>query len=222
MNLLDILFPRRCVSCRKVGSYFCKNCLQQIEYITHPICPVCARPAISGITHPRCLTAFSLDGMYAVAHYQGPIRNAIHLLKYKFVSDLVESLISLIVTHYPDTLPKLDYLTFVPLHPRREKFRGFNQSMILAQRLSKKLNIPFKNNILKRVKKTKPQVELKREERRTNLRGAFSCVNKEDVKGKIIGLVDDVATTRSTLSECAKVLKRNGAQIVWGVVLAHG
>lgn len=222
MHVLDLFFPRRCVSCGKVGSYFCQHCLSQIEFITHSICPVCTKPAIDGITHPRCQTPWGLNGMYAMAYYEGPIRKAIHLLKYRFVSDLVESLVSLLVNYYPKNLPQFDFLTFVPLHPKREKFRGFNQSALLTQILGKKLNIPTREKILKRIRFTKPQVELKGKVRRTNLHGAFACSKESNAAGKTIGLIDDVATTGSTLFECAKLLKRAGAKSVWGIVLAHG
>ncbi len=222
MNFLDFLFPRRCVSCKRIGDYFCLKCLSKIEFITRPICPTCGRLSIGGMTHPRCRTAYGIDGLFALACYKGPIREAIHLLKYKFVRDIGEALISLFISCYPQTLPQFDLLVPVPLHKKREKERGFNQSLLLAELIGKSLSIPVKDNILARTRLTKPQVNLNVEERKVNLRAAFDCQVKADIREKIVGLVDDVATTRSTLIECAKVLKRNGVKKVWGLVLAHG
>lgn len=222
MRITDLLFPRRCVGCGKLGDYFCNKCLPQIEFITRPICPICIYPAIDGATHPTCLTPYALDGMYAVARYRGPMRKAISILKYKFVSDLASTLVDLFFLKFPKYLPSFDLFAPVPLHPWRERTRGFNQSALLAKSLGEKLNISVETNVLKRIRNTSPQVKLKGKKRRSNLQGAFVFHKASDISGKTIGLVDDVATTRSTLLECAKVLKRNGAKCVWGIVLAHG
>jgi ComF family protein len=185
------------------------------------ICPICAKPSIDGFTHPRCRTSFGLGGMYAACHYKGPIKDAIHLLKYRFVSDLVDSLTDVYIKYYPKNLYKLDCLVPVPLHKKREKERGFNQSVLLAKSLSKKLNLPVLN-ILIRTRYTKPQVDLTGKDRRSNLQNVFLPLADAKVREKSIGLVDDVATTRTTLLECAKVLKKQGAESVIGLVLAHG
>ncbi len=221
MSILDLLFPRRCVSCGKIGKYFCNCCYKKIEFIDKQICPVCAKPSIDGFTHPRCRTSLGLGGMYAACHYQGPIKDAVHLLKYKFVSDLVDSLTNIFIKYYPRDLYQIDLLVPVPLHKKRERQRGFNQSLLLAKRLSQKLDIPV-SMLLARKRHTTPQVELSGKNRRSNLQNAFSCLDASAIKGKIIGLIDDVATTRTTLLECAKVLKKQGAKDVFGLVLAHG
>lgn len=222
MNILDFLFPRRCVSCGKIGKYFCSNCYKKIEFIGRQICPVCAKPSIDGFTHPRCRTSWGLDGMSATCHYKGPMKDAIHLLKYRFVSDLVDSLTDIFIKDYPKDLYRFDYLIPVPLHKKRERQRGFNQSLLLAKSLAKKLNIPVSTNVLARNRYTVPQVDLKGKDRHNNLEKAFSCISDDHIRGKSIGLVDDVATTRTTLMECAKELKKQGAKSVFGLVLAHG
>lgn len=224
MNLLDLLFPRRCVTCGKVGKYICDKCTPIIRMIgaEERICPVCGKNAIDGMTHPRCRTIYGLDGMFAACHYKGPIKDAIHQLKYRFVSDLVSTLSKLFLDNYSKTLPKFDFLVPVPLHKKREKERGFNQSLLLAQIFAKELNISVSAGILKRVRYTKAQVDLKGKERRLNLQKAFICLDSGGISGKSVGLVDDVTTTRTTFIECARVLKRNGAGTVWGLALAHG
>lgn len=111
----------------------------------------------------------------------------------------------------------------VPLHPQREKRRGYNQAELLGRELSIRLNIKIAPRMLERSVKTKPQFELKKEERGKNIFGAFSVNLKfqKTLKGRRIILVDDISTTGSTLRECAKILKKSGAEKVLGITLAH-
>ncbi|MBI2617608.1 ComF family protein [Candidatus Gottesmanbacteria bacterium] len=222
MHILDLLFPPRCVGCGKIGNYFCKSCVAHIERISQQICPVCARPALDGRTHIRCLTSYGLDGMYAAVYFRGPIKKAIHLLKYQHVYDIVPSIIEMFDISFFSSLPPFDFLTPVPLHPSREKERGFNQSLLLAQGLGERIHVPVIPTSLERVENTKSQADLSLEDRKKNTRNAFIVGSKKELTGKCLGLVDDVGTTRATLSECAKVLKRNGVKIVWAIVVAHG
>ena len=222
MNFLDLIFPRRCVGCSQIGSYLCPSCISKIEYIEKPICPVCGKWAIDGATHPKCATRFTLDGLFAIAHFRGAVKDAIHLIKYRFVSDLIESISDLLISSWPKTLPVFDYLIPVPLYTNREKSRGFNQSSVLSHFLGKKLDIAVKEKILYRKINTTPQADLKLQERLKNLEDAFAIRDKTDLSGKKIALIDDVTTTRSTFLECAKPLKRSGAEAVWGIAIAHG
>ena len=109
----------------------------------------------------------------------------------------------------------------IPLSKSRERWRGFNQATLLANELSRFLKIPLLNNNLIKIKKTQPQVELKREQREENIKGAFKLKNPQKVRGKRIFLVDDVFTTGSTMEECARVLKKAGGKEVWGIVVAR-
>ncbi|OGG03949.1 hypothetical protein A2W14_05790 [Candidatus Gottesmanbacteria bacterium RBG_16_37_8] len=222
MPLLSLFFPRRCVSCGKIGRYFCKKCSRNISFINYLFCPVCRHPSMDGTTHARCRNRFSLDGLFVSANYRGPVKKALRLMKYQYVSDLTSELTDLLFTSAPSFLKNLDFLIPVPLHPKREKDRGFNQSFLIAKLLGKKLNIPVRKNLLQRIKATKPQFGLKVGERNLNIRGAFNLINPEVVRHKKIGLVDDVATTFFTLKECAKELKIAQAKSVWAIVLAHG
>ncbi len=234
MNLLDLIFPKRCVSCRKVGKYFCNNCTAKIKFITHQICPVCEKAAIDGATHPRCKTRYSIDGLTAFFHYEGPIRQAVKLVKYRFVSDLAKEFISLIpitslqsITHLPAQAGNLQPTTLIPipLHSSRQKFRGFNQAEVLGRLLAKRLNISVRPDILKRIKKTTAQVEMKdRKKRLVNMEKVFSIQQllTTNYQPPTILLFDDVFTTGATLRSAANILKRAGAKSVWGIVMAHG
>lgn len=223
MHLLDFIFPKRCVACGRFGKYICLSCRTKIDWITAPVCPVCAKNAICGFTHPFCRKKYTLDGLLAFCRFRGPVKSAIHLAKYSLVRDLLPELTSIIFPRYSPFLPKFDYLLPVPLHRQRERERGFNQSQIIALELARKLGSPLRNKLLIRNRYTRPQTAFTRKNRRKNLLGAFSySPDAEKLTGKSVALVDDVATTVSTLAECAKVLKRNGAFTVWGIVLAHG
>jgi len=109
----------------------------------------------------------------------------------------------------------------VPLHIRRERWRGFNQSQLIAEKLSDKFGIEIDCHGLKRVKHGKAQAKLSKSERWENIKGSFFW-EKESLSGRNIILIDDVVTTGATLNEAAKVLKENGAGEVWGLVVARG
>ena len=110
----------------------------------------------------------------------------------------------------------------VPLHRKRYNWRGFNQSFLLARSVGDKFGAAVREDILLRIRDTKPQSKTKsEEERRKNISGAFRCVRSEDVSDKNVILIDDVCTTSATLNECAKELKGAGAKNVWGLVVAR-
>ena len=148
---------------------------------------------------------------------------AIHELKYAQRSHLAGSLGALLASFAQNWIGGLKgYLIMpVPLHPRRLRARGFNQSLLLARGVASKTGAELDFLSLRRRKFTRPQTELSSEERKRNVRKAFEVVNPEAVKGRTILLVDDVATTGSTLNECAKALKRAGADSVLRGVAIH-
>lgn len=229
-TILDFLFPRRCVSCGKFGSYLCSNCLSQISFIKESVCPVCERSAIGGVTHPGCQTRYSLDGLTSVCVYDGPIKKAIKRLKYKpWISDLGETLASLIFTYLQENTSANQFLNTkptiipVPLHSSRERQRGFNQSALLGKLVAREFNLGFTPNLLIRTEKTRPQVELKGKDRLENIRDAFA-INKNSefrIHNSAILVIDDVWTTGATLRACTNVLKRAGASKVWALTLAR-
>lgn len=216
---IDSLFPRRCLGCGKWGQYFCPSCLKKKELLDQQICPVCQKPAILGKTHPDCQAKYSLDGLTSIFSYEGLIRKAITKLKYRFVTDLAEELIDLTIAHLRLPTRKPITLIPVPLHPRRKRWRGFNQAELLGEILAKKWGGEVRKDILIRQKHTKPQTKLKIKERRKNVQGVFA-LSKNRPPLRLI-LFDDVWTTGSTLKECGLVLKRNGTKFIWGLTLAR-
>ncbi len=114
----------------------------------------------------------------------------------------------------------VDYLVPIPLHPQRERERGFNQSELLAREIGAKLSIPVSPHGLRRIRHTMPQVTLGAEERKRNVAGAFRC-NSDALKGKSILLIDDVCTTGATMDAAAEAAWECGARHVWGLSLAR-
>jgi len=221
--LLDFLFPRRCLGCGQWGKYFCQNCLKKIKPTEKQICPVCEKPAISGKTHARCQRKCSLDGLTSIFLYENAIKEAITKLKYKFVTDLGKELINLAASRLPTQIHNAPILIPVPLHPRRQRWRGFNQAELLGRMLGEKLDWQVQADILLRHRHTKPQTELKGKERKENIKGAFRIKknSKFVIPNSRFIIFDDVWTTGSTLRECGSVLRRAKAKQVWGLTLAR-
>lgn len=227
--LFSLFFPRRCLGCGKTGGYFCSECLNLVSLDPERICPVCERPSIGGRTHPGCLTSTALDGLTSIFSYKGIIKKGIAKLKYRFVSDLASDLVELFLascgedkTFSDFCLEKQSVLVPIPLHPQRERWRGFNQSALLGKMIADNLNLDFVSSLLKRTKNTKPQIKLKEKERKENIKGAFLVSPNISISQSLnILLFDDVWTTGATLKEAGKVLKKGGAGKVWGLTIAR-
>lgn len=225
MSFLDVIFPKRCVGCGRIGRYFCSRCISALPLIAvnEAICPMCGGFAMGGRTHPRCRTRYGLDGLTSFFRYTGVIRRAIKSMKYRLVSDLAHDLVSIV----PEQMFRFWELSSgaiivpVPLHVTRERDRGFNQAEVIGRELGMVLHIPMQTDMLRRTKQTAPQVALSnREERLINMKGIFA-VTAGYKRAMNILLVDDVFTTGATLRSAAATLKRAGTHTVWGVTLAR-
>lgn len=147
------------------------------------------------------------------------MRQAVHRLKYGGQRSLAEPLADLLA-ELVRKLPPADAIVPLPLHPHRERQRGYNQASLLARALGARLNLPVVDAVA-RIKETKEQVGKNRHERIVNVKGAFACIAPDQVRDRRLLLVDDVCTTGSTLLACAEPLFRAKAQSVWGVVVAR-
>jgi ComF family protein len=238
-QLADIIYPPRCAVCKQflwkgplvkeIGSLpFCPTCLSDFRDVASPLCPVCGKPFPSEVKedHPceDCLRKRPFyEAAWAPYRYEGAILKAIHRLKYGSKSFLAEALGPLLARFMESRYKKSgDLLTIpVPLHPKRMRERGFNQSLLLARHVARGASADLDFLSLKRVRYTLPQTRLAKKDRQKNVRGAFQLKNREAIKGKTILLVDDVVTTGNTLNECARILKKGGARKVFGVSLAR-
>ncbi len=233
--VLDTLFPINCLYCGQEDVWLCEACQKNIELLSFQKCPLCEKTITeSGTVCRSCKADSKLDGLLVATHYKdNQLSKLIHLYKYKFIEDLHLPLGKLLVRIIAKSdLPLPDMLVPVPLHPRRLRWRGFNQSALLADYIGKNLTAGFEitihTNILHRKRYTPPQMKIKKyAERIANLQQAFSLSKKAVtdmpslLQGKTILLVDDVATTGTTLFECAKILKAGGAKKVFAVVIAR-
>jgi len=230
VSILDLLFPRHCLGCGKTGLYFCSDCTARIKKVSQ-ICPVCEKPSPFGQTHRFCETKYSLAGLISLFPYEGIVRNAIHKLKYKLVTDLETELWQVIkntleekkqeLTIFNQFLADKPTVVPIPLYWYKENLRGFNQSSLLGKRLAKFFDLPFSDKILVRQKNVISQTKLAFKERKENVKGIFRALPQIQNSLPNILLVDDVWTTGSTLKEAARTLKDAGAKTVWGLTLAR-
>lgn len=226
MGILDLLFPKYCINCKTFGEYICANCFSLISLETMPICGMCGNATINALTHPVCKTALGIDGIFCGVLYKGTIKKLVYKSKYTpYVFDLTKMMASLFIESliqqesFTHILQKLrPVLVPIPLHAKKEKKRGYNQSALLANYLSKNFQLPT-SSILLRTKETKPQFGLNKEQRQENMLNAFAV--KQKPLFKEVFVVDDILTTGATLKEAAKILKRNGVEKVWGVCFSQ-
>lgn len=221
---LNLLFPKICLGCGQWGNYLCSDCQKEIKPVLNQICPLCCLPSFKGKTHPACQKKESLDGLISLFYYRGLIRKVIFKLKYRFVKDLKGELSDLLIKNIllqkPSFLKDSSLILIpVPLHKKRQNFRGFNQTEVLGQDLALFFNWQFKPHLLRRTKNILPQASLNKEQRMKNIKGAFEI--NASVRGLNFLIFDDVWTTGSTLKEMALVLKKNKAKKVWGLTICR-
>lgn len=228
LKILDLLFPIECLCCGKAGQYLCNDCLSKIPLNHHFICPFCGHSSFLGNVCFGCRQSASLDGTWLASDYKNEIlKDSIKAFKYHYVVNLAVPLSQLLIGFLKNIQNQqpinfdFDLIIPVPLHYRKQLLRGFNQSELLANPISKEFNLPVVATALKRWRFTHSQMKLKEKKRLKNVVGAFKVVDKKKLLvGKKILLVDDVLTTATTLNECAKVLKAAGAKSVWALALA--
>lgn len=228
--ILDLLFPAQCAGCGKEDEGLCLSCRENI-FLIPPSCFVCkklvpARGAVpAGRTCKPCRKKSSVYGFISPFSYGAPaIKTLIHDLKYRRVRDNARILAELLyraIAYHGVLLSRDSFIIPIPLHKARERTRGFNQSFLIARALGEKIVIPMRGDILRKIKNTKPQMELAREERLKNMTGVFSVSDSAAVKDKTAILVDDVKTTGATLESAARALRAAGAKKIWAIAVAH-
>jgi len=185
--ILDTLFPIHCISCNKENVWLCDDCFQKIEPVFFQICPVCEKIITEkGQPCERCRKKNrTLDNLIVSARYkENNLSKLVHLYKYNFIEDLHIPLGKLLVKAIlKNNLPIPDLIIPIPLHPRRLRWRGFNQSELLAKYVSENLtpgfSIPVFSDLIRRRKYTPPQMKIgKYSERRKNMEEAFE-INKQ-------------------------------------------
>ncbi len=222
MGVLDLIFPKSCLSCGRGGIYICSDCVAKVR-VLKPVCPYCEKASIDGVTHTKCSKKYGLDGLFSAWDYEEVIRKALLALKYKYSTEVGKELANTFVRFLKSTnhlLPRKGILVPVPLHWHRENVRGFNQSEEIGKLVAKEMEWGYGSDLIIKKKSTTSQAQLSVDERKQNLKGVFQINTKVNIPESVI-IFDDVFTTGSTLKECAKVLKRGGVKKVWGLTIAR-
>ena len=228
---VSLLYPSVCTICGRsvrAGEYLCDQCEAKTVRIVAPFCQKCSEPfegAITGVfTCANCAhRRIYFDAAVAAYRGRGIVRQIIHEFKYGRRIHLRHLVARWLFAALEDERlcgRRFDVIVPVPLHPARQRERGFNQASLLAELLSAQTSIPVKP-LLERTRYTTTQTALDRSERMENLHNAFRLRKNADVRGLRVLLIDDVLTTGSTLSECARVLKRAGATSVHAATAAR-
>lgn len=218
---LDVLLPSRCEVCTAElaeDMVLCGACWQALYFIDGPICYRTGAP-LPFTLGPETVSLAAMmkppryDRARAAVHYKETARMLVHRLKFHDRPEVAALLVSYMMRAGADLLAENPIIVPVPLHFSRLLRRRYNQSAELARRLAKTTQCAYNPRLLRRVKRTSPQVGLTRVMRRDNLRGAFSVAtdSKNDIKNKKVLLIDDVMTTGATVEACATVLRRAGA-----------
>lgn len=227
----SLLYPPVCTVCGgniRAGEYLCDQCEARAVRIVAPFCQQCSEPFEGAITSTFTCANCSHRTIYfdaAVAAYRGRgvVRQIIHEFKYGRQAHLRYLVAHWLFAALDDERLRgrqFDIIVPVPLHPARQRERGFNQAALLADLLSVRIAIR-RRSLLERIRYTTTQTAFDRAERMENLHNAFRLRKNMDVRGLRVLLVDDVLTTGSTLSECARVLKRGGATSVHAAMAAR-
>src|SRR3990167_7194631 len=213
-RLVRVVLPTDCPGCGQPSEGICSDCLKRVVLVRSQGCYYFGTLGAGGRTCPACRRRSALSGVAVAAHYEGAIKEAIQKFKYESGRGLASALAPILKIAIRGTRARA--LVAVPLHRRREWYRGYNQSELLAQAISSD-DLPYLG-ILRRVRHGRPQVELGRRERLKNLEAAFEAVGTPPPR---VLLIDDVATPGAPLKACARVLRAAGAREVWAAVLAR-
>ena len=220
------LLPHQsCVLCGVEGNHtsaWCIACDADMPYLHMPLCPICAIPTPLGAICGHCIKIPPhFSHTVAVFGYTFPLDKLVQALKYGERLELAHSLADRLALKI---IIRPDFMTAMPLHPARLRERGFNQSLELARRLEKRLNIPVLTDVCERVRDTPPQNTLSGKARNKNMQQAFSCRQNsgaQNLTGRHIAIVDDVMTSGASLNEVARVLRDAGAREVSAWVIAR-
>ena len=249
---IDLIFPIECLGCGCEGDWLCFSCFRKLTLNQRHYCLACKTENNFGEICPICRPDYALSGVWIAGDYENPILSKlIRSLKYRFAEDISLILANFLALYLKNLInaskatpfdlganlgwrrfetiknsPRIllefknTLLIPVPLHKKRERWRGFNQAKTIAELLAIKFKLPLATGLI-RLKHRPPQAKLSEIERKKNVVGCYAWQGN-NLNGQNIILLDDVATTGSTLNECARTLKRARAGEIWGLVVAKG
>ncbi len=226
-KIINLVFPLTCISCEREGAWICADCRERIPYATNLLCPNCFTFSPGGYFCTDCRKKSSLDGLWIISSYEyRAVKDLVHMLKYSGVTSVLDDIQRIAqpaLRHLAEASESVRRVFMpIPLHEKRLRDRGFNQSALLAKMFAVCLNGRYVADGLLRTKETGSQALLSKDERITNVQDAFTASSALAISGKHVMLVDDVATTCATLQAAARVLRQHGARTVWGLAVARG
>ncbi len=216
---VDFLFPPRCVSCGRWGQRLCPECRERSTWLRPPLCARCGSPlgALRATRH-TCIHEPGLTAVRSAALFDGPMRDALHALKYRRDLGLAELLAGLLLQVWRPLGWRVEVIIPIPLGARRARERGYNQAELIADAFGERIAVPVCEKWLVRSRETASQVGLSLVERHSNVAGAFSA---QEVNRRTILLLDDGCTTGATLEAGARALREAGAQAVFALTVAR-
>lgn len=231
-SIINFIFPQQCCLCKNYLSdngSFCLSCAGKFNLITDPKCDCCGFPFEFRLKNkktkllcPKCLKKpYKFDKAVATVHYDEFSKKIILPLKHGDKTQYAKSIASMMSMSGRALAMESDFIIPVPIHLTRMLKRKYNQASLIATYLSKIYSKPVLYSTLLRAKSTKSQGHLSERERKQNVSGVFSVKHPKKINGKNILLIDDVFTTGATVNECAKVLKKNGANKVFVLTFAR-
>ena len=210
---ITFLYPAECRVCKEsLGAtsvpYICNNCWQDILFLEAPWCDICGTPGVDGRCDECATTPPRYGKLRSIAFYQTTLQQAIHFFKFEKKRVLARHLIQLINAHIPldCRIAAYDFILPIPIHKKRLRERGFNQSRLLADGIAKAGGVPILTDTLVRHRHTVAQSRLDREARQQNLMGAFEIRNPDIIRDKRLLIFDDVFTTGATIREAVHEL----------------
>lgn len=222
-KILNYIFPTRCISCKSFvqdNASFCNECWNNFHFIKEPYCSICSYQLekVSNVINQICLSCMksrpSFDFARCLLKYDESNKKLIHNLKYYDNTSIAKPFAKMLYSRFSDDIKNIDIVIPIPMHKFKRIRRLYNHAQLIAEEVSKLIGKKARSDILLKIKNTKPQTGLSKENRLKNLSGSFGISDNKHIKNKIILLIDDVMTTGSTAEATSKLLKKEGAKSV--------
>jgi len=226
--MLSILYPSHCFSCGQLGPSFCLRCRSGLIPIQADTCLYCEKKSVLGLTHPQCSQNKGVDGNMSILHYKGSLKKIFTGIKFGLATNGWKDLFLSIRPEFCHTL--IPWLRFVgedailcpiPLHPQREKERGFNQSDMICRFFQILTQLPRRDVLIRTVNTPKQSLTINKQERQKNIQGSYRWIQGGTPISNLI-LIDDIITTGSTIHEASVEAKKHGVGRVFALSLARG